>query len=114
MEVVTLRSGKVMTGTVIVQNDEVLILRDANGARFQFPAAEVVKVEAEEEAAAAEAETAETTKKRRERREPEADAERRRSVRTGQRLGRQYGCGPMDRQPANRRKTGIHRRRSRV
>lgn len=71
-EVVTLRSGKVMTGTVIVQNDEVLILRDANGARFQFPAAEVVKVEAEEEAAAVEAETAETTKKRRERREREA------------------------------------------
>lgn len=46
-EVVTLRSGKTVTGTVLMQNDEVLILRDQNGARFQFPASEVVSVAAE-------------------------------------------------------------------
>ena len=47
-EVVTLRSGKVMQGTLVMQNDEVLILRDESGARFQFPAAEVVSVAEEE------------------------------------------------------------------
>lgn len=44
-EVVTLRSGKVLRGTVLLRNDEVLILRDQNGARFQYPAAEIVSVE---------------------------------------------------------------------
>lgn len=50
-EVVTLRSGQVLRGTVLMHNDEVLILRDQTGARFQYPAAEVVSVE--DDAAAA-------------------------------------------------------------
>ena len=43
-ETVTLRSGKVITGTILIQNDEVVIIRDANGARHQYPAAEVLSV----------------------------------------------------------------------
>lgn len=43
-ETVTLRSGKVITGTILIQNEEVVIIRDANGARHQYPAAEVLSV----------------------------------------------------------------------
>ena len=68
-EVVTLRSGKVMRGTIVLQNDEVLILRDESGARFQFPAAEVVKVETEEDVAAVEAEEPAQAKKKKPARE---------------------------------------------
>lgn len=50
-EVVTLKSGRTVKGTVLMQNDEVLIIRDESGARFQFPAAEVVSVAEEAEAA---------------------------------------------------------------
>lgn len=44
-ETVTLRSGKTISGHVILQNDEVIILKDATGARFQFPMEDVEKVE---------------------------------------------------------------------
>lgn len=44
-ETITLRSGKVLTGQVILQNDEVIILKDATGARFQFPMDDVERVE---------------------------------------------------------------------
>ncbi len=54
-ETITLRSGKVVTGSVILQNEDVIVLKDATGARFQFPMADVEKVEesTEEEVAAA-------------------------------------------------------------
>ncbi len=55
-EVITLRSGKVLRGAIILRNDEVLILRDQNGARFQYPAAEIVSVEDEATEAEAPAE----------------------------------------------------------
>lgn len=42
--VVTLRNGKSVRGDIVVQNEEVLILKTAEGARFQYPAAEVVSV----------------------------------------------------------------------
>lgn len=44
-EVVTLRSGRTISGQIVLQNDDVIILKDANGARFQFPMADVEKVE---------------------------------------------------------------------
>lgn len=44
-ETVTLRSGKVVVGQVILQNDDIIILKDATGARFQFPMNDVEKVE---------------------------------------------------------------------
>jgi len=43
-QVVTLRSGRQIQGEIIVHDDQVLILRDASGARFQFPADEVVRI----------------------------------------------------------------------
>ena len=41
---VLLRSGTVITGDLILQNDEVVIVRTAGGTRFQLPATEVVKI----------------------------------------------------------------------
>lgn len=43
-ETVVLRSGKQVSGQIVVQNEQVIILRDATGARFQFPMSEVEKV----------------------------------------------------------------------
>lgn len=42
--VVTLRSGKVVHGEVLVNNEEVVIIKTAEGNRFQYPASEVVSV----------------------------------------------------------------------
>ena len=42
--VITLRSGQKIQGEVLVQNEEVVIVRNAEGARFQYPASEVVSV----------------------------------------------------------------------
>ena len=42
---VTLRSGESLTGTIVFQNEEVLVLKNADGQRFQYPMAEVVSVE---------------------------------------------------------------------
>lgn len=44
-ELVTLRTGKTIQGTILIQNEEVLIIRDTNGQRYQFPAGEVLTVE---------------------------------------------------------------------
>ena len=46
-EVVTLKSGAQVRGTIVMQNDEVVILRDASGMRMQYPRKEVVKIEQE-------------------------------------------------------------------
>lgn len=43
-EVVTLKNGTRVRGTIVLQNDEVVILRDASGARYQYPRAEVVSI----------------------------------------------------------------------
>lgn len=42
--VITLKNGKVVQGEVLVNNDEVVIVRDNSGARFQYPASEVVSI----------------------------------------------------------------------
>lgn len=43
-ETVTLKNGKTITGQILVQNEEVVIIRDANGARHQYPAGDVLSV----------------------------------------------------------------------
>ena len=40
------RSGRVVVGEVVMQNDEVVIVKDASGARFQYPRAEIVEITA--------------------------------------------------------------------
>ena len=47
-ETVTLRSGKVINGTILVENQDVVIIRDVNGARFQFPASDVANISREQ------------------------------------------------------------------
>lgn len=42
--VITLRNGQTVQGEVVIQNDEVVIVKNASGARFQYPASEVVSV----------------------------------------------------------------------
>ena len=42
--VITLTSGKKIVGEVLINNADVVIVRDNEGARFQYPAAEVVSV----------------------------------------------------------------------
>lgn len=49
-EVVTLRTGKVVTGEIILQNEEVLIIRTKNGDRYQYPAVEILSVKSEKTA----------------------------------------------------------------
>lgn len=44
-----LRSGKTITGEVVLSNDEVVILRQKDGSRFQLPRQEVAMIQAEEQ-----------------------------------------------------------------
>lgn len=44
-EVVTLRNGRTVSGEILLQNEEVIILRDSNGARHQYPIGEVVRID---------------------------------------------------------------------
>lgn len=48
-EVVVLRSGQSIRGEVVLHNNEVVIIRTESGARYQYPATEVVSVEKEQE-----------------------------------------------------------------
>jgi len=43
---VTLRTGEVYIGQILVRNNEIVTLKTPDGNRFQFPAAEVLKIEA--------------------------------------------------------------------
>lgn len=45
LSVVTLRNGQVVRGDIVIHNEEVLIIKNSEGARFQYPAAEVLSVE---------------------------------------------------------------------
>lgn len=47
-ETIILRTGARMQGTIIFQNDEVVIVRDTEGARFQFPRTDVEQVLADD------------------------------------------------------------------
>ena len=50
-EVVTLRSGQIIKGEIILQNEEVVIIRNSNGMRYQYPMNEVVNIQKEEQKA---------------------------------------------------------------
>jgi len=41
---IVFRSGRVVTGEIIQKNDEVVIVKDAYGARFQYPMSDVVEI----------------------------------------------------------------------
>lgn len=43
-EIVTLRSGQIVRGEILLQNDEVIIIRASNGMRHQYPTSEVVSI----------------------------------------------------------------------
>ena len=64
-ETLILRTGARIKGTIIFQNEEVVIIRDAEGARFQYPKSDVAEIteETEEEEVVEEQETIETNKK---------------------------------------------------
>ena len=49
-EVITLRSGETLRGEVLLQNEEVVIIRLPDGAKYQYPAREIASVETEETA----------------------------------------------------------------
>lgn len=49
-EVVILHSGKRVEGQILFQNEEVIVIRDAGGARFQYPRADIKDVFSNEEA----------------------------------------------------------------
>ena len=58
-ETIVLHTGARVKGTIVFQNEEVVIVRDAEGARFQYPRTDIMEVLAEdaaEEAAPAEQE----------------------------------------------------------
>lgn len=46
-EVIVLRSGKTIKGEILLNNDEVLILRQKDGSRFQFPKQEIASINAD-------------------------------------------------------------------
>ncbi len=52
-DTVVLRTGARLKGTILMQNEEVLILRDTEGARFQFPRADVAEITADDAPVAA-------------------------------------------------------------
>ena len=47
-ETIVLRTGARINGTVVIMNDDVVIVRDAAGARFQYPRADVEEIIKEE------------------------------------------------------------------
>ena len=48
-ETIFLRTGARVSGTIVFQNEEVVIIRDASGARFQYPRADVEEIRTEKE-----------------------------------------------------------------
>lgn len=47
-EVLTLRTGAQVQGVIVFQNEEVIVLQDRSGARFQYPYADVLSISNEE------------------------------------------------------------------
>lgn len=45
LDKITLKTGEVYTGEILVQNSEVVMLKSANGTRYQFQLSEVRKIE---------------------------------------------------------------------
>ena len=49
-ETILLRTGARVKGTIVFQNEEVVVIRDAGGARFQYPRADVLDILSDETA----------------------------------------------------------------
>ena len=47
-EVVKLKSGATISGTVVFENEQVLIIKSADGSRYQYPKSEIEQVLADE------------------------------------------------------------------
>ena len=47
-ETLLLHTGARVKGTIVFQNEEVIIIRNADGARFQYPRAEIEAILADE------------------------------------------------------------------
>ena len=47
-EMIILRTGARVQGTIVFQNEEVVIIRNAEGARFQYPKSDVAEIVSEE------------------------------------------------------------------
>ena len=62
-EVIVLRSGQRVVGEIVLQNDEVVIVRGENGMRYQYPMNEVSSIGMEEEIVVEENEEVEVKKK---------------------------------------------------
>lgn len=60
-EVVTLRTGKTITGEILLQNEEVVIIRTKNGTRYQYPTAEILSISHEDTTKSATQETQKQT-----------------------------------------------------
>ena len=63
-EVVVLRSGQSVRGEIVLQNEDVVIIRSNNGMRYQYPMNEVLSIQKEEQKATAKEETASTQTKK--------------------------------------------------
>lgn len=44
-DVIKLKTGQTVEGTILFQNEEVVVIRDASGAKFQYPMSEIVQDE---------------------------------------------------------------------
>ncbi len=63
-EVVVLRSGQIIKGEILLNNEEVIVLRLKNGTKYQYPQAEVADVKTEDSDSDVKQEThTETTKR---------------------------------------------------
>ncbi len=45
---ITLKTGEIYTGEIVVKNDEMIMLKSTNGTRYQFPLSEISKIEKED------------------------------------------------------------------
>lgn len=50
-EHIHLKNGKTVSGTILVQDADIVIIRNASGARFQFPTSDILSIEKDEEVA---------------------------------------------------------------
>ncbi len=60
-EVITLRSGQTITGQIILQNEEVVLIRDSRGTRFQYPMSDILSISSGDSSGKSGANTADDT-----------------------------------------------------
>ena len=64
-EVVVLRSGQSVKGEIVLQNEDVVIIRSNNGMRYQYPMNEVLSIQKEEQETVVQEETTTSKTKKR-------------------------------------------------